>query len=1074
MAAAPPFLERESAQAALMSAASLHQNGRASAPGGMMGGVPSPFFNYVQMWEKLCGSTGLMSPPISDSSANSDKTSVGIMNSAGGSGAKDHMAFSHPSFARDSMLMASHPGPGSMMMSGGRPLSSSLGGNLPLPPPLLHQSRSGGSVTSSSSSPGNSSKLTGKSSRLGQMQQITCNCGTIFPNLEVLERHMMAAHPDKTDLPCTICSKQFQNLTKLQRHMANHADGPELRKFKCQECGKAFKFKHHLKQIGRRPNLGAGGGGGGGNGLNGSSSLSSSSARNNGSVSDSLGGLGKQFAWHQAVSAANSHVPVSRGGQGGKGQHHVPLSPPLTPLPPRFPGAPLMSQNLFQPANFPLLMAAQYPGLLNRAAGMTGAGGGGGIVGSPELFFHQLIQIQNMAAAAAAAQGQQPHQPPSPHHRLSSQTNGIKEEAADRELKLKKPPPSLLDHDDLKREEEMVEDEMKEDDSVAGHLESNELNERLAKIKTMAMMRSLIEEQRRSKGSVGGGTVPPLDVGGDSTFLKDLKCKFSCGKVLHTALELAHHHEVCAGPNEDVDVEDETESVNSDLADADGMPISNNDASIASSTGSASGSSSCGGGGAPGGGAGGHMLMSQDERKVRVRTLISEDQLATLKGYYMHNPRPKREELEKIAAKIGHPFKVVKVWFQNSRARDRREGKPVNQSLTPGAGLPPGALPFLSQNAAAAMAAAYMNGGQPPSSASAMGAGAATNFVNSNAFPMASTPGYSSIMSGLFPRMTRSTLEDLARSSGDNANPGPPSSEPAISVDDRKSPDSIDLESNEERPLDLSNKGSSPSSSPVSNHDAPILRSPSMVDDRSRFFSSLGAGTTPTFSNLASLQDLYRFPTGLGDFSQSEEEGTFSCEKCDKNFSKRSSLARHMYEHSDQRPYPCTECDKAFKHKHHLREHMRLHTGEKPFQCDRCLKTFSHSGSFSQHRNHRYSSCKPATPINPASSPLLSSAPAARESSTSPLVAQPSTVANGLSPAETTESVATTPPPALRATQEGQEGSDDLVEDAESPHRGSTKGAALAQDEEEGPIKQSRGLFLSEVGGEAEAMDVDN
>jgi hypothetical protein len=29
--------------------------------------------------------------------------------------------------------------------------------------------------------------------------------------------------------------------------MANHNDGPDLRKFKCTQCGKAFKFKHHLK-----------------------------------------------------------------------------------------------------------------------------------------------------------------------------------------------------------------------------------------------------------------------------------------------------------------------------------------------------------------------------------------------------------------------------------------------------------------------------------------------------------------------------------------------------------------------------------------------------------------------------------------------------------------------------------------------------------------------------------------------------------------------------------------------------------------------------------------------------------
>jgi Homeodomain len=43
---------------------------------------------------------------------------------------------------------------------------------------------------------------------------------------------------------------------------------------------------------------------------------------------------------------------------------------------------------------------------------------------------------------------------------------------------------------------------------------------------------------------------------------------------------------------------------------------------------------------------------SADERKVRVRTLISDEQLAVLKAHYLHNPRPKREELEKIADQV--------------------------------------------------------------------------------------------------------------------------------------------------------------------------------------------------------------------------------------------------------------------------------------------------------------------------------------------------------------------------------------------------------------------------------------
>jgi hypothetical protein len=49
------------------------------------------------------------------------------------------------------------------------------------------------------------------------------------------------------ELNCNICGKQFDNLHRLQRHLMCHDLNPDLRKFKCQHCNKAFKFKHHLK-----------------------------------------------------------------------------------------------------------------------------------------------------------------------------------------------------------------------------------------------------------------------------------------------------------------------------------------------------------------------------------------------------------------------------------------------------------------------------------------------------------------------------------------------------------------------------------------------------------------------------------------------------------------------------------------------------------------------------------------------------------------------------------------------------------------------------------------------------------
>ena len=48
-------------------------------------------------------------------------------------------------------------------------------------------------------------------------------------------------------LACNQCNKQFDSLHRLQRHMIGHDVNPHARKFKCEYCDKAFKFKHHLK-----------------------------------------------------------------------------------------------------------------------------------------------------------------------------------------------------------------------------------------------------------------------------------------------------------------------------------------------------------------------------------------------------------------------------------------------------------------------------------------------------------------------------------------------------------------------------------------------------------------------------------------------------------------------------------------------------------------------------------------------------------------------------------------------------------------------------------------------------------
>lgn len=81
--------------------------------------------------------------------------------------------------------------------------SCSPGGGLPRPPSLVPAAASATSqVTLAPQAAIHSGGKIGKGARshlLGQ-QHITCNCGSVFPNLELLDRHMIAVHPENTNL----------------------------------------------------------------------------------------------------------------------------------------------------------------------------------------------------------------------------------------------------------------------------------------------------------------------------------------------------------------------------------------------------------------------------------------------------------------------------------------------------------------------------------------------------------------------------------------------------------------------------------------------------------------------------------------------------------------------------------------------------------------------------------------------------------------------------------------------------------------------------------------------------------
>lgn len=78
---------------------------------------------------------------------------------------------------------------------------------------------------------------------------------------------------------------------------------------------------------------------------------------------------------------------------------------------------------------------------------------------------------------------------------------------------------------------------------------------------------------------------------------------------------------------------------------------------------------------------------------------------------------------------------------------------------------------------------------------------------------------------------------------------------------------------------------------------------------------------------------------------------THKCNVCDIMFPHHSSLNRHINQvHNGEKRFQCDICDKKYSALAHLQDHLRAHSGEKPFMCNVCNKKFSRKSILVGHQ----------------------------------------------------------------------------------------------------------------------------